>query len=294
MLPLTPKLLVKMFLEMRGYIALLDKKFTHRFEISLPSGKKQVHTHYPSVDIVADLPHRGRKGEIPPRFVGEIISDPDSQGIGKTHFRNLGQGSDIMERRIKLVNDDLYRRHALQHVEKTYGSGFHIVLFISRLREDEEGEILDFIENLVLPHPDPENKKGIRVTVVMMNDIIKDLLIRSMEPPLRDYEGEEGLIHDLLTILNEYRLLKRPRINLNTADEKVITTLPEVGRVLARKIIREREKKGRLLSLESLFAIPGFGKKTVAAIWHLVCFDESRRFLEEEEVPEIAYKLPLF
>lgn len=49
-------------------------------------------------------------------------------------------------------------------------------------------------------------------------------------------------------------------VNLNTADEKALDTLPGVGPATARKIIEYRESEGGFQSIEDLMKIKGIGQ----------------------------------
>jgi competence protein ComEA len=60
------------------------------------------------------------------------------------------------------------------------------------------------------------------------------------------------------------------RVNLNTADEAALDTLPRVGPALARRIIEWREANGAFASVEDLRDVPGFGDKMVDALRDLV------------------------
>jgi competence protein ComEA len=50
-------------------------------------------------------------------------------------------------------------------------------------------------------------------------------------------------------------------LNLNTATQRELETLPGVGPVLARRIVEFRERKGGFKRLEELLAIPGISEK---------------------------------
>jgi competence protein ComEA len=50
-------------------------------------------------------------------------------------------------------------------------------------------------------------------------------------------------------------------LNLNTATQRDLETLPGVGPVLARRIVEFREKKGGFKRVEELLAIPGISEK---------------------------------
>jgi competence protein ComEA len=55
-------------------------------------------------------------------------------------------------------------------------------------------------------------------------------------------------------------------VNVNTADQALLETLPGVGPVTAQKIIAEREKAGPFASLDDLQRVSGIGEKRVGAL----------------------------
>ena len=59
-------------------------------------------------------------------------------------------------------------------------------------------------------------------------------------------------------------------IDLNTADQSTLETLPNIGEVRARAIIDWRETNGPFESLDSLRDVPGIGPETVSGIRGLV------------------------
>lgn len=59
-------------------------------------------------------------------------------------------------------------------------------------------------------------------------------------------------------------------VNLNTADEAALDTLPRIGPALAGRIIAWREENGSFTSVEDLLAVPGIGEKMLAALRDLV------------------------
>ena len=61
------------------------------------------------------------------------------------------------------------------------------------------------------------------------------------------------------------------RINLNTAASHELETLPGIGEVTARKIIRYREQVSPFYALEDLLRIEGFGEGKLADLKGLVC-----------------------
>lgn len=56
------------------------------------------------------------------------------------------------------------------------------------------------------------------------------------------------------------------RIDLNTADQASLETLPRIGPALAQRIIDWREANGRFTSVDDLLAVPGIGEKLLEGI----------------------------
>ncbi len=61
------------------------------------------------------------------------------------------------------------------------------------------------------------------------------------------------------------------RVNLNTAIQHELETLPGIGEVTARKIIRYREEVSLFYALDDLLRIEGFGEGKMAELKGLVC-----------------------
>ncbi len=59
-------------------------------------------------------------------------------------------------------------------------------------------------------------------------------------------------------------------VNLNTADEAALDTLPRIGPALAQRIIQWREANGRFTAVEDLLAVPGIGDKMLESLRDLV------------------------
>ena len=60
------------------------------------------------------------------------------------------------------------------------------------------------------------------------------------------------------------------KINLNTADEAALETLPRVGPSMAKRIIEWRTKNGRFSTVEDLLSVTGVGEKTFADLKELI------------------------
>lgn len=59
-------------------------------------------------------------------------------------------------------------------------------------------------------------------------------------------------------------------IDLNTADQAALETLPGIGPALAQRIIQWREDNGRFASVDDLLAVSGIGEKVLAGLRDLV------------------------
>lgn len=56
------------------------------------------------------------------------------------------------------------------------------------------------------------------------------------------------------------------KIDLNTADQAALETLPRIGPALAERIIAWRDENGRFQSVDDLLAVPGIGEKLLEGI----------------------------
>ncbi|MEV4738429.1 MULTISPECIES: ComEA family DNA-binding protein [unclassified Microbacterium] len=55
-------------------------------------------------------------------------------------------------------------------------------------------------------------------------------------------------------------------VDLNTADQAALETLPRIGPALAQRILDWREENGRFRSVDDLLGVPGIGEKLLAGI----------------------------
>jgi len=60
------------------------------------------------------------------------------------------------------------------------------------------------------------------------------------------------------------------RVNINTADEPTLETLPRVGPAMAARILAWRAANGRFTAVEDLMSVSGIGEKTFEGLKDLV------------------------
>jgi comEA protein len=66
------------------------------------------------------------------------------------------------------------------------------------------------------------------------------------------------------------------KININTASVSELQTLPQIGEVVAQRIIDHREKHGKFEKIEEIMKIKGIGEKTFLKLKDLITVgDES-------------------
>lgn len=66
------------------------------------------------------------------------------------------------------------------------------------------------------------------------------------------------------------KILKGPKININTADEKALSNLKGVAPELARKIVDYRSKYGRFKNIEALKNVKSLDDKIFAQIASMI------------------------
>lgn len=66
-----------------------------------------------------------------------------------------------------------------------------------------------------------------------------------------------------VTNLSENKEADVAKVNINTATESELTTIPGIGKVKAKSIIEYREQNGNFKSIDELKEINGFGAKTI-------------------------------
>jgi len=93
---------------------------------------------------------------------------------------------------------------------------------------------------------------------IIFNNIINDAYIDYTNP------GESEIID---TNISEDT---RDKININTADISLLTTLPNIGESKAKAIISKREEKGKFNSIDELKEVSGIGESTFEKLKDLI------------------------
>jgi competence protein ComEA len=63
-------------------------------------------------------------------------------------------------------------------------------------------------------------------------------------------------------------------ININTANQEQLESLPEIGPHLAEEIIAFREANGPFTTVDELINVPGIGTITLEAIRELITLED--------------------
>ena len=71
----------------------------------------------------------------------------------------------------------------------------------------------------------------------------------------------------------EIRRVPTERVNINTADEELLQTLPGIGPALAARIVAYREENGSFQYLYELTNVKGIGSSTFEALQDLITLD---------------------
>ena len=114
-----------------------------------------------------------------------------------------------------------------------------------------------------------------RVEVVMLMACILFMFLLSIffllvtpgfdysNPALEDIDTSEAIDHRSLTVLPENGDFP---IGINTATKEDLQKIPNIGPVMAQRIIDYRNQWGTIVKISDLLSVDGIGKKTVAIL----------------------------
>lgn len=104
----------------------------------------------------------------------------------------------------------------------------------------------------------PEELKSIEKQIIYKSKLIDSLLIASDDTSAAksDYKKKQS----------SKKILPLKKIDINNADIEDLIVLPNVGPVLAERIIEYRRKNGNFQSIEALLKVRGIGEKKLAYI----------------------------
>lgn len=74
--------------------------------------------------------------------------------------------------------------------------------------------------------------------------------------------------------ITEYRVDGIPMVNINTADENVLTIVPGIGETTAQRIVQYRNENGNFKSIYDIMRVRGIGEKK---------FEEIKDYIKTEE-----------
>ncbi len=175
-------------------------------------------------------------------------------------------------------------------INKYIISGFALFLVLGFLLQKlEKNEKLDAL--LQLKSIFSSDKRNIKLIKVKVNGCIKNPGLYQMEYGKRFIdliEEADGLLpyanvklsfDSLLKDGEEYyipyrKLRDGEKININRASSGLLCTLPQVGKVMAERILSYRERYGRFTNIEDLINISGIGKKKLELIKKFIIIEE--------------------
>ncbi|MFB3153205.1 MAG: ComEA family DNA-binding protein [Candidatus Acidiferrales bacterium] len=86
-----------------------------------------------------------------------------------------------------------------------------------------------------------------------------------------------------VSLAGEGQKQKPGLVNINTATRAEVKELPGIGKAIAGRIIRHREKHGRFRKVEELLVIRGISRKRFEELRLLVTIGEAKETKDAEE-----------
>ncbi len=95
-----------------------------------------------------------------------------------------------------------------------------------------------------------------------------DLSGLNLAEPVKD--GQKIVVPAKVTVAVPANTTTGARININTADEKALDSLPGIGATTAKQIVDHRRTNGPFIKPEQIMEIPRFGKRKFERIKGLI------------------------
>lgn len=112
------------------------------------------------------------------------------------------------------------------------------------------------------------------LTIAFIGFIIGMLVGRNIhKEPVTIQLTTESTNHTVVT-LDSGSTVPAERININTASEKVLDTLPGIGPVLASRIVEYRQEHGPFQQTTDLSCVEGIGPEKLLAILDLITVED--------------------
>jgi competence protein ComEA len=111
------------------------------------------------------------------------------------------------------------------------------------------------------------------LSAVNLAETVKDgvkILIPAKQLPIREVAAADVSTGSTRQKNNNKVSSPAARINLNTADEKALDSLPGVGPATAKAIVEYRRTNGSFAKTEQIMEIPRFGKSKFARIKDMI------------------------
>ena len=100
------------------------------------------------------------------------------------------------------------------------------------------------------------------------------VLLRPSGSPTSSTPSVDAIVLENVRVLIPTFDARRSRININSATEEELATLPGIGEVLARRIVAHREAHGGFTRIDRLIDVSGIGEVLLSRLRDHVTLDD--------------------